>query len=59
MGRKVSVTFDEHDLEQLELLARLNKIRTPTLVRRICQAHLDRGKVNLRREHVENHDDDD
>ncbi|UPK03151.1 hypothetical protein [Bradyrhizobium sp. 170] len=44
---KVVVMFDRHDYEQLELLAKLNKIRLTELVRRIVKAHLDKGKANL------------
>jgi len=51
--RKIVTAFDDHDFEQLELLARVNKISLSDLVRRLCQAYLDKGKVNLRQEHVE------
>lgn len=50
MSRKLVVTFDEHDYDQLILLAKMNKLRTQELVRRICRAHLDKGKTNLREE---------
>lgn len=45
---KIVTSFDDHDYEQLALLARLNKIRLSELVRRICKAHLDKGKPKLR-----------
>jgi hypothetical protein len=48
MRRKIVTSFDEHDYEQLVLLARLNKIRLSELVRRLCRAHLDNGKPNLK-----------
>jgi hypothetical protein len=47
MARKIAATFDDHDHEQLVLLARLNKIKVSELVRRICRAYLDKGKPNL------------
>jgi hypothetical protein len=50
--RRIITAFDDHDFEQLELLARVNKIRLPDLVRRLCQAYLDKRKANLRQEHV-------
>ena len=46
--RKIAAAFDEHDYEQLALLAKLNRIKLPELVRRICKAHLDKRKPNLR-----------
>ena len=46
--RKIAVLFDYHDYEQLALLAKLNRIKLPELVRRICKAHLDKGKPKLR-----------
>ncbi|MGY2987652.1 hypothetical protein [Bradyrhizobium sp. USDA 4508] len=48
--RKIAAHFDDHDFEQLELLARMNKIKLTELVRRICKAYLDKGRVNLRQE---------
>ncbi|BBZ93133.1 hypothetical protein BRDID11004_59680 [Bradyrhizobium diazoefficiens] len=48
MRRKINTAFDDHDYEQLQLLAAMNKIRLTELVRRIVQAHLDKRKVNLR-----------
>lgn len=48
MGRKVVTTFDDHDHEQLALLAKMNKIKVTELVRRICRAYLDKGKANIR-----------
>ncbi|WFU39016.1 hypothetical protein QA640_32160 [Bradyrhizobium sp. CB82] len=38
MGRKVLVVFDEHDFEQLEMLAKLRKISIAEQVRRMCRA---------------------
>ena len=45
---KVPVAFDEHDYDQLLLLAKMNKIRVTELIRRICKGHLDRNRPNLR-----------
>jgi hypothetical protein len=36
------VIFDEHDYEQIEILAKLSKIKLAEQIRRICRAHLDR-----------------
>ncbi len=52
MRRKINTAFDDHDYEQLQLLAKLNKIRLTELVRRICKAHLDKDKPNLARERI-------
>jgi len=43
----LAAQFDDHDVEQLELLAHLNKITMAELLRRICQAYLDKRKANL------------
>jgi hypothetical protein len=51
LSRKIVTTFDDHDYDQLVLLARLNKIKPAELVRRLCRAHLDKGKPNLVKEH--------
>jgi hypothetical protein len=48
MTHKINTAFDDHDYEQLMLLARLNKITVTELVRRVCKAHLDRNKPMLR-----------
>lgn len=50
MSRRIVITFDEHDFDQLILLAKVNKIRTQELILRIVKGHLDKGKVNLREE---------
>ena len=42
MGRKIVVTFDDHDYEQIELLAKLSRIKLAEQVRRMCRAQLDR-----------------
>jgi hypothetical protein len=47
---KINTAFDDHDIEQLRLLARINKIRLTELVRRIVKAHLDKRKPNLAEE---------
>ena len=39
--RKIVAALDDHDFEQLELLAKMHKIKIPELVRRIVRAHLD------------------
>jgi hypothetical protein len=46
--RKIVASLDDHDFEQLELLAKMNKIKIPELVRRIVKAHLDGTKANLK-----------
>ena len=48
--RKINTAFDDHDYEQLVLLAKMNRIKPSELVRRICKAHLDGRKANLREE---------
>jgi hypothetical protein len=53
MRLKIITSFDQHDYQQLLLLAKLNKMKLPELVRRIVQAHLDKGKANLAQERVE------
>lgn len=51
MTRCINTRFDDHDYDQLEILARLNRIKKTELIRRICKAHLDKSKkVNLREE---------
>jgi hypothetical protein len=46
--RKIVAALDDHDYEQLELLARMNKIKLPDLIRRIVRAYLDKGRTNLK-----------
>ena len=48
MGRKIIATFTDHDYEQMELLARLNRIKISELLRRIVQAHLDKRPPHLK-----------
>jgi hypothetical protein len=50
---RINTAFDDHDYEQLLLLARLNRIKVTELVRRLCKAHLDRNKPTLRTERIE------
>lgn len=50
MSRRITMTFDEHDYDQLILLAKLNKIRVHDLVLKIVKAHLDRNRAPLREE---------
>jgi hypothetical protein len=50
MRKKINTAFDDHDFEQLVLLARLNRIKVTEVVRRIVKAHLDKGNANLREE---------
>jgi len=45
---KIVTSFDEHDHDQLKLLAAMNHIKLSELVRRIVQAHLDKNKPRLR-----------
>lgn len=47
---KIVASVDDHDYEQLTLLARINKIKLPELVRRIIRAHLDKRSPELKRE---------
>jgi hypothetical protein len=47
MSQHVNTLFDEHDYQQLKLLAKLNKITMSELMRRIVKAYLDKGKANL------------
>lgn len=53
MRPKIVAAFDEHDHQQLVLLAKLNRIKPAELVRRIVKAHLDKGRPNLRQEQVD------
>jgi hypothetical protein len=49
--RKVCAAFDEHDIEQLVMLAKLNRLKLPELMRRIVKAYLDNnGKTGIKRE---------
>jgi len=48
MRRKINTAFDDHDYDQLQLLAQMNKIKLTELVRGIVQAHLDKGKPRLK-----------
>lgn len=50
MRRKIVTSFDDHDFEQIVLLARMNKIAPSELVRKMCRAYLDKGDLKLRRE---------
>jgi hypothetical protein len=53
MRRKINTAFDDHDYEQLVLLARLNRLRLTELVRRLVKAHLDKSRANLREERID------
>jgi hypothetical protein len=48
MSRKMVLTFDEHDYDQLLLLAKLHKCSVTELVRRIIRAHLDKRELELK-----------
>jgi hypothetical protein len=48
MRKKIVASLDDHDYDQLVLLAKLNRIKLPDLLRRIVKAHLDKGRVSLR-----------
>jgi hypothetical protein len=50
MSRPINTRFDDHDYEQLVMLAKINKIKTTDLIRRIVRAHLDGARANLREE---------
>ena len=43
--RKIVAALDDHDYEQLELLAKMHKIKLPELLRKIVRAHLDGREV--------------
>jgi hypothetical protein len=45
---KIIAALDDHDYEQLKLLAAMKKIKLPELVRQIIKAHLDSLKVKPR-----------
>ncbi|UGY12483.1 ribbon-helix-helix protein, CopG family [Bradyrhizobium septentrionale] len=47
MRRKIVAALDDHDYEQLELLATLSRIKRPELLRRIIRAYLDKGNATL------------
>lgn len=51
MGRKIVTTFDEHDYDQLVLLARMNKNKLPDMIRKIVRFYLDGHKSDLREKH--------
>ena len=46
--KKIVASLDDHDFEQLELLARMNRIKLSELMRKIVKAYLDKTKVELR-----------
>ena len=46
--RKIVAVFDDHDYEQLELLAKLNKVTLTEMVRKIVKAYLDGRKAEQR-----------
>jgi len=48
--RKIVCAVDDHDHDQLMLLAKINRIKLPELVRRIVKAHLDGRKPDIREE---------
>ena len=45
---KINTAFDEHDHQQLVLLAKLNKIKPSEMVRKIVRIYLDGSKSRLR-----------
>jgi hypothetical protein len=51
--RKIVAALDDHDYEQVALLAAMNKIKIPEMVRRIVKAHLDGTKTRFRGEECE------
>jgi hypothetical protein len=51
--KQIHPVFDDHDYEQLMLLAKLNKIKVTELARRIIKAHLDRNRPRLREEQAD------
>jgi hypothetical protein len=46
--RKIVAVFDDHDYEQLELLAKMNKVKLADLMRKIVKAYLDGRKAEQR-----------
>lgn len=55
-SHRIVTSFDPHDYAQLLLLAKLNKIKPAELVRRICKAHLDKGKPNIAKQRTDPYD---
>jgi len=51
--KKIVAAFDDHDFEQIVLLARMSKIPPSELIRKITKAYLDGCKVGLRGEERE------
>jgi hypothetical protein len=45
MKKQIHFTVDDHDREQLMLLAKISKIRLSEMLRRIVKAYLDRRKL--------------
>ena len=46
MSPRIGVSFNEHDYDQLVLLAKLNKLTVQMLLRRIVRAYLDNAEPN-------------
>jgi hypothetical protein len=46
--RKIIASVDDHDFDQLILLAKMNKVGTQELVRRVIREHLDSSKPHLK-----------
>jgi len=45
--RKIVAALDDHDYDQLKLLAAIKKIKLPELVRRIVKGYLDGRKGDV------------
>ena len=43
--RKIVAALDDHDYDQLELVAKMHKTKLPELLRRIVKAYLDGRKL--------------
>lgn len=46
--RKIVASLDDHDYDQLLMLAKINKIKMPELIRKIVRAYLDGRTANLK-----------
>jgi|EndMetStandDraft_4_1072995.scaffolds.fasta_scaffold2328772_1 hypothetical protein len=45
--RKICASFDDHDYDQLVLLATINRMKLSDLLRKIIRAHLDGRRLEL------------
>jgi len=45
---KIATTFDQHDFEQLVMLAKINKVTRTQIIRKIVKAYLDGRSLQLK-----------